>query len=584
MPPSLASAALRARSTPMTNHPRGLRAILGSALLATLLVACGGGGGGGDPAVAPASTPGAAATDATSAGSSSPVPTLPAAASAAAPACANCAAVDANTYAGSGVGIWQKTNSGSVAMDVPVSIAGLTGQDVTLVFTNEAATAVPLPAINQGTPPARALLSKDLSMQAAGGTTDAQAAIREFNRKGWAERIAQANPEGVIRRSLVTPAPLTAVHAVGATRSFYLDNQDSRTATLQRQLATSDGTKVNVWVESAEIGAAKVTVPMADQLATSFAKAGGIYDMVKTAGGPLWGPHNVAGLIPGSGQPVDIVVLNFDRDRTPYGVVGFFWALHQLQRSVDSRSNESTSLYLDAETLYLGGQRGAKMVQMTMAHEAMHMGNFYRRGVLMGAQYQYETWLEEMTAMMMEDAAASAIDATYNPLRDVRLQDYLGYGSYNCALQDWTPFAACESYAVSGSLGGFLLRQLGIGFFQGLLQQRQADSVAALDGAIQAARPGSGLGQQLRNFAATAIGTLPLSAPASFGFPARNEAGFAVPAVDASQLKAQRTLPTASPASLAAYAHHPVVRPAVKGTFAETVRVPPGATLSVVVH
>ncbi|HEX2546908.1 MAG TPA: hemagglutinin, partial [Ramlibacter sp.] len=378
--------------------------------------------------------------------------------------------------------------------------------------------------------------------------------------------------------------PLAAAYAVGATRSFYLDQQDSRMATLQRQVTTGDGTKVNVWVESSEIGAAKVTPAMAEQLAGSFGKAGGIYDMVKAAGGPLWGPHDTPGLIPGAGQPVDIVVLNFDRNRTPYGMLGFFWALHQLQRSVDSRSNESVSLFLDAETLYLGGERGAKMIRMTMAHEAMHMGNFYRRGVLMGPTYQYETWLEEMTAMMMEDAAASAIDPTYSPLRDVRLQDYLAHGSYNCALQDWTPYAACESYAVSGSLGGFLLRQLGVGFLRDLLHQRQVASVAALDTAIQAAKPGSSLGQQLRNFAATAIGVLPVSAPAPFGFPARNEGGFAIPAVDASQFKARRALPAGSPASLAAYGHHPVVRRAVRGTFAETVRVPPGTTLSVVVH
>jgi hypothetical protein len=213
------------------------------------------------------------------------------------------------------------------------------------------------------------------------------------------------------------------------------------------------------------------------------------------------------------------------------------------------------------------------------------MSNFYRRGVLMGQPYQYDTWLEELTAVMMEDAAATTIDASYSPLRDVRLRDYLRFGSYNCALRNWTPFGdPCESYAVGGSLGGFLLRQLGVAFLRNLLNERQASSELALDSAIRSVQPASGMGQQLRRFAASAIALLPASAPASFGFPARNEGGFDIPAVDASQLARWRTLPPASPSTLLAYGSFPVVRRAVQGTFAETVRVPAGTTLSVVVQ
>jgi hypothetical protein len=554
----------------MNYPPSGLRAAVAGAVLSALLAACGGGGGGGTGSAAGTTS----STDVD--GRAGPVDF--------AAACSNCGALDATTYAGSGVGIWEKRNTTGASVDVPVSISGLAGQDVTLVFTNETGTDTAFPAINNATQSRQDLLSQDVrsSQAVVREAGDPHAEIREFNRKGWADRL---QPEMSIRRSLVAAAPQAAMYAVGATRNFYHQDQTSRTTTLQKQMTTTDGIQVNIWVESSEVGAAKVTATMADQLATSFARAGGIYDMVRTIGGPLWGPHNVAGLISGTGQAIDVVVLNFDHNQTAFGTVGFFWSLHQLARSADSRSNESLSLYLDSETLYLGGDRGAKMVRMTLAHEAMHMSNFYRRGVLMGQSYQYDTWLEEMTAMMMEDAAASAIDPTFSPTRNVRLPDYLDYGSYNCALRDWTPFAStCESYAISGSLGGFLLRQLGVGFFQNLLNQRQASSEAALNSAIQAARPGSGLGEQLRHFAASAIGLLPAAAPSSFGFPARNEAGFDIPAVDASQFNSVRTLPPASPATLRAYGNFPVVRRAVRGTFAETVRVPPGTTLSVVIR
>lgn len=560
----------------MTHPFPALRAVLAGAALAALLAGCGGGGGGGGgdtEATTAALTPiGTTAADDPAATDS---PTV-------VPACTNCAAVDAKTYAGAGVGVWQKANTTGAALDVPVSISGLAGQDVTLVFTNESASDVAFPAINNAAQAGQDLLAQDLrSQMAAPAADDAEAERREFNRKGWADRLAAANPGNAILRSVITPTQ----YAVGATRSFYHDDQTSRPAMLQHQATASDGSKVNVWVETSEFGAGKVTAAMAEQLANGFAKAGGTYDLLKTAGGALWGPHDRAGMISGTALPVDIVLLNLDRNQKPYGTVGFFWSVHQLAKSVDSRSNESLSLYLDSETMYLGGDRGAKMIQMTLAHEAMHMSNFYRRGVLMGQPYQYETWLEEMTAMMLEDAAATAIDASYNPTRDMRLQDYLRYGSYNCALRNWTPFGTpCESYAVSGSFGGFLLRQLGVGFYQNLLNQRQTNSEAALNSAIQAVRPGSGMGQQLRHFAASAIGTLPASAPATFGFPTRKEAGFDIPAIDARQYKSLRTLPAASPASLMAYGNFPVVRRAVAGTFAETVRVPPGTTLSVVIH
>ncbi len=50
--------------------------------------------------------------------------------------CEVCLPSEALTYPGSGVGLWRATNNATGAVDVPVRIAGLTGQDLTLVFTN----------------------------------------------------------------------------------------------------------------------------------------------------------------------------------------------------------------------------------------------------------------------------------------------------------------------------------------------------------------------------------------------------------------------------------------------------------------
>ncbi|MGT2494936.1 M30 family zinc metallopeptidase [Cupriavidus basilensis] len=163
-------------------------------------------------------------------------------------------------------------------------------------------------------------------------------------------------------------------------RSWYhTDGSTRRLATLTQQLPASDGTVVNIWVENAE--ASNIGSPIVNELLTSFASAGGIYDMLTQVGGPLWGAHSYNNLIAASGQPIDIVILNFDKNGKAGGTVGYFWGLHNLTAASDARSNESLSLYLDSETLQLAGAAGMKAMKMTMAHEGMHMQNFYRRGV-----------------------------------------------------------------------------------------------------------------------------------------------------------------------------------------------------------
>ncbi|MFL6693920.1 MAG: M30 family zinc metallopeptidase, partial [Ramlibacter sp.] len=62
------------------------------------------------------------------------------------------------------------------------------------------------------------------------------------------------------------------------------------------------------------------------------------------------------------------------------------------------------------------------------------------------------------------------------------------------------------------------------------------------------------------------------------------EAGLTIPQIDARSFKSIQVLPSASPATLAAYGNFPVVRRGVRGTYAETVRVPTGTVLSVVIR
>lgn len=533
-----------------------LRTLAAVALAAAVLAACGGGGGGDTAGAAPL------AQD-----------------TGVAPACTNCGALNAGTYAGTGVGVWEKTNTTDADLAVPVAIAGLNGQTVTLVVTNETSAPSVQTSVQTGFG-SQALASRLADEQAA-----ARARIAEFNRTGWAARAKPAQTaDGALALKMASPNAVR--YNVGATRTFYHElDGTNRTAALQKQVQTNDGLQVNVWVEQTELAPGRVTSAHADRLASEFVKTGGVYDLLKSAGGPLWGPHGYGNLIAGTGQPLDIVVLNFNGDRAAFGTVGYFWAMHLFVRQAETRnSNESLSLYLDSETMYLGGTAGLNAVLTALAHEGLHMSNFYRRAVLKGANYAFETWLEEMTAMMMEDAAASQIDPGYNPTRDVRLRDFLRLASYDCKLKDFKSNAgACDGYALGGSFGGFLLRQLGVEFFRGLLAQSNADSERALDAAIAAARSGSGLAQQWRRFMASTLGLMPAaSAPAGFGFPALAEGEFTATGIDlgASSWSASesRTAPSQS------YGANVQTHRSVQGSFSETVSLPPGAALSVVIR
>ena len=549
-------------------------------MLAISLSACGGGGGGGGGGgYIPAQT---AATG------SAPEPDRGNVAKA---SCVGCAAINDSTYAGSGTGIWQAANGSSIPVDMPISISGLNGQTVTLVFTNESTTAEALPGlVVRSSSEIAATANKAIVQQPIDEDDAAKDAIREFNRSGFGKLLDPLSKTSPGVQKSITPS---ASYTVADQRSIFLYDRTQRTVQLAAQRVTGDGTTVNMWVEAGELDPARVSSALAARMLDKFAAQGGIYEMLVRIGGPLWSEHGMSQLIAGSGQPVDIFIVNFKPDHQPYGLAGYFWGLNNFKTGSGdlAYSNESLSLYLDSESLYLDGETGVKQISTVMAHEGMHMQNFYRRGVKMGSDYTFDTWLEEMSALMMEDWASFNIDPSHNAIRDSRYPYYLSYngaGSYNCGLTEWTPMGAtCESYAVTGSFGGFLNRQLGLGFYKALLTNTGVkDSTEMLDKAIKSQRPDSGVGQELRRFAAASAGLIPLGAGiAEYSMPARSEDVFSLPAIDPASLgSGNRKLPQSAPSLLQALASFPAIRSNIAGTYSETVRVPPGTTLSVIIN
>lgn len=544
------------------------------------LAACGGGGGsgGGSSGTTPA------ATQSTSANI-----TLASACSG-----TNCGATG-NTYAGSGVGVWQATNSGGTAGTIPVSIAGLSGQSVTLIYTNQSAAAQPMPSVSLtglGLLSAPTTQVPKTAADVAGNDANAvfDRQLSDFNAHaldGYASGAGPLKAQSTTNNTVLRPQ---SVSSVGTQRTWNHQQPDGtatvRTATLRQQATATDGRVINLWVENTEYGTSKITDATISTLISKFASGTqSVYTLATSLVGQPWGSYSSSASLIDPNQALDIVVLNIQPDGQPYGRVGYFWARNNFTTSSQPLSNQSLSLYVDSETVYLGGTDGLNTVISTLGHEFTHMANFYQRGVLHGSQYMYGTWLEEMTAMTMEDVLSSQIDPSFNNVRDSRFPAWL-QSAYDCSLTAFDPSlsSSCPGYPISGSLGGFLLRQYGIAYYRNLLQNfSSTDSAAVLSAAIQAGG-GAGLGDALGRWG-TAVALLPVpGSPAGFAYPARSDSGFSIPALNGPSYSGQRSMPSSVPATLQSFGQFPVARGTKAGTYSETITVPAYSTVSIIIN
>ncbi|MCO5397924.1 M30 family zinc metallopeptidase [Ralstonia soli] len=551
---------------------------------ACTLAACGGGGG--------SSGSSSGATPAATQGTSTNI-TLASACSG-----ANCGALG-NTYAGSGVGVWQATNSGGTAGSIPVSIAGLTGQSVTLIYTNQGAAAQPMPSISlsglgvQSTTGAAASKpAADVAGNDANAAFDRQ--LSDFNAHALDGYASGALPgTGALKTQSASNDTVLrpqSVPNVGAQRTWNHQQPDGTavviSATLHQQGTAPDGRIVNLWVQDSEYGSSKISDGIINTLTTKFASGSqSVYALATSLVGQPWGSYSSSASLIDPNQALDIVVLNIQPDGQPYGRVGYFWARNNFTTSAQPLSNQSLSLYVDSETIYMGGTDGLNTAISTLGHEFTHMANFYQRGVLHGSQTMYSTWLEEMTAMTMEDVLSSQIDSSFNNVRDSRFPAWL-QSAYDCSLTAFDPSlsSSCPGYPISGSLGGFLLRQYGIAYYTNLLQNfSSTDSATLLSSAIQAGG-GAGLGDAVGRWG-TAVALLPVpGSPSGFAYPARSDSGFSIPGLNGPDYSGQRTMPTSVPAMLQGFGQFPVARGLKAGTYSETITVPAYSTVSIVIH
>jgi len=488
------------------------------------------------------------------------------------PGCSGCAALSPTQYAGSGVGIWEKTNTTGAPMDVPVYIQGLNGQTVTLVFSNESADTSAQAAQKS------AVASAGAGTQASVADASPHELAQEFNRAGWRSLSAQVQAKG---GTVSLKTGTATMPALNDSRSWTHTDQSTHQLTLVAQRAAADGMVFNVWVENGYLAPGKVSQALVDSTLDGVTRSGGVYEALVSLGGPLWGAHShPSWYLPPEHNWVDIVLLDFHS--TGSQASGYFWGLNNYLQSAAPQSNESLGVVLDTAS---AARLGASVTLSDVAHELMHMQNFYRRVVADANLGSYDTWLEEMTAMMAEDMVSARLVPFFNSINQGRMPAFLA-GNYNCPMLDFTSYqAGCESYSVAGTFGGFLVRQQGVAFVKDLLTRAQdSTSQKLLDASLKASTPGTSFGQAFRSFAVSADALIPPDAPAGYGFPARRDTSYPLIAINPADWASSRSLPTQLPTQVASYGSVPVVRATSGSFYSEVVRVPAGLTLSVVIH
>lgn len=514
------------------------------------------------------------------------------------PACAgaNCSAINATSYAGSGVGAWQYDNTSATAATLDIAISGVKeGNVATLVFTNPAvATAASLPQAGVSAS-AKPMLAEP------GGTINTLALHKydEQDREHHAMLVRNKELLGLARRSLAAdPAlrfdlPVRPSAKVGDTRVWIdgFKTPVNYTATVSQVCDLKSGRKAVFWVDPAALSKGLLGDSDVVALSNTFCANGGAgsggFDVLVSLMGDAYGPNNYSNLIPDSPtalQDVNIVLLAVPSGT---GWAGYFSGANNFTKASSANSNEALAFFVNAN----GVKNSLNYYKSTLMHEAVHMINFYQRGVKNSTDH--DTWLEETSAMMGEDILAKTIfTGGYNKMVSVRIPQYLATGGAVSYIT-W-PELSGPNYGFGGAFGAYLNRKYGIGIFQKLVGDckdgmSNPSSYVCLNNLIQASA-GLGLADELSKFGASTFGGAPaLNLPLGIGFPQLNSSGYSFDAIDVASM-AKAVMP-ATPAALgsgytaATHTYSQEVIAAGKSTFVRKgVQVPAGTTLNVVIR
>lgn len=507
-----------------------------------------------------------------------------------------CGAIDAHRYAGSGIGVWQYTNTGDERTALPIRLAGVAGKDVQLIYTNHGDTPQRLPALELYLRSPYPLAAPAARLAFPAGADAADAASPRRPRHPDLPPM-QADPMQRLKSRKPSPAhrivgPSRTAHAprLGDVRTWRVSGygmgteEDAfRRSTLVRQTVARDGRGIHVWIDAETQAAGSVTDAMLDGFIRDVAqREDAVYDRTVALVGPPWGPYP-EGELPAIPPDADLHVA-FIRDMMAAGMV--HWNDVGLNDPAgppeDNLSNEALVLFMSDDNFY----NPVLDELASFAHELTHLSTRYLQVISKepGQEYFHQSWFIELIALMAEDALYLPGLNRHHENRDFFVRYWLRDQNFNCdilsiAILDW---GACDSYNINSTIGAYLLRHYGMDFYRRLLNETGApDSWRILDKVIRDVG-GPGIQTTMRRIGTTSA-LLPAASPPNFGLGARSDSGYDLVPMDGA-LYADYGLPTSVPMYLQPRGFFPFVRPAVRDVYEEVITVPPRTSVSVVIR
>jgi hypothetical protein len=504
----------------------------------------------------------------------------------------NCGALMTGDYAGKGVGVWHYKNDRDTEIFLPVSIRGVAGSSfVSLVYTNEDADDQQL---SMGSRPLEAGIHDAVKLPVEGAREVSQCQDGEST---WyfAGRFKENNIPNPVR--IAYPHCTILVQTVQA----------------------HDGRPIHFWVERSEFGDTKISKKLIAAIANRFAQAiPNVYDIVTDISGGLWGPHEKPRYIKGDSprelQPLNIVFVNSKPDGAgTSGFAGLFMSMNALNEvRIDGQqiSARKLSVFINTENILakknnwrdndptnLNVTKITEFVKSVLAHEITHLANFYHHDVLSGPESKFKSWLEEMSAMMVQHIADNSIapgfdeetgkSYSYDEVGKLRVRGWLNSRG-NCSLVVYRANPACNSYAIGGSFAAYLVHQYGPAIYRNLRKAAGSshDSLTLLDNAIKASG-GRGVTDSLWRHGVALVLLPGAEVPQDFGFPARTDGHYRLSPIDGASLY---RIPTAItpldriPDTILPYGFVSIVRPTNGEIYQEVIPVPPHTSVTVLVQ
>jgi PKD repeat protein len=446
-----------------------------------------------------------------------------------------CAAVDANTYSGNGVGVWRYHNSSTTPATVDISIAGVQADQVaSLVFSNgQSVAAASLP--DPGTAPAPAL--------APASTTVATDHVNFLQRNiDFARSVLAQRPLAPVvrrQREVVRARVRAAPPSLGTTAQW--TDYYSTPVTYNMQVAATcvlaDGRNAVFWLDSTQLASGKVTVQTATDLMNRFCGPTGIYASETSI---LGAPYGVAAegypsLIqdaPDALLDINIVIPDVPAN-TPWG--GYFASQNLQLKSVQSLSNGALAVFISGYEVATVNDNGYWLTD-TLVHEFTHLINFYQRTLVRGRAHA--AFLEETSAMLTQDYLSHTLIPGYSTAESYVVAYASNHGDLDYI--DWTNGAGTGipvSYYEGMAFGAHLHRRFGLDVDRQLLNNCDdyGDPQSSYDCVDHVVRNlgGTGFEDEFARMGAATLGLMPMGAvPHGFGYPPMDLEGYSLPQVD----------------------------------------------------